>query len=203
MIELQRHPQNPIVRPCKLHWWSGVTFNPGVIKGPDGDIIMLEHAATLQPFQSVFGALRSTNGIDFELIQDTPSGLPSTRATPTATSKTPDPHRRHLLHDLRRLPQPLECLPHRGRGRQRTSKSPPTCPTTSPSRPAPRRRDPKTCSTENTSAGSVPRAGTTRTTCCSPKKSAGSTSCSPAPPNRSAMSGDANALPSGFARPTI
>lgn len=71
-MKLKRHPENPIVRPSKLHWRSSVVFNPGVIEGPDGDYVMLERAAKLRPYQSVFGALRSKDGVHWDLIQDEP-----------------------------------------------------------------------------------------------------------------------------------
>jgi predicted GH43/DUF377 family glycosyl hydrolase len=71
-MKLKRHPNNPIVTASKLHWRDGVTFNPGVEFGPNGEIMMLERAARLRPYQSVFGALKSDDGVHFELIQDTP-----------------------------------------------------------------------------------------------------------------------------------
>lgn len=89
MLKLQRHPANPIVRPSKLWWRSGVTFNPAVEMGPNGEYIMLERAAQLQPFQSVFGALRSTDAVHFELIQDTPVWTPAHVGTPRGDVEDP------------------------------------------------------------------------------------------------------------------
>lgn len=71
-IHIKRHEKNPIVYPSELYWRSGVTFNPGVEKGPDGKVYMLERAATLQPFESVFGLLESDDGVNFTPIGDEP-----------------------------------------------------------------------------------------------------------------------------------
>lgn len=89
MFKLKRHPRNPIVTPSHLQWRSGVTFNPAVVKGPDGDYIMLERAAKLRPYQSVFGALRSPNGVDFELIADKPVWTAGHLGTPHGDVEDP------------------------------------------------------------------------------------------------------------------
>jgi predicted GH43/DUF377 family glycosyl hydrolase len=72
MLKFERHPKNPIVTPTTIHWRSGVVFNPAVVEGPEGGYIMIDRAAMLRPFQSSFGALKSDNAVDFELISRDP-----------------------------------------------------------------------------------------------------------------------------------
>lgn len=68
-----RHPKNPVVRPGGLEWRRACVYNPGVWQEPDGTVYMLERAAkSLRPHVTVFGLLRSSDGVSFEHVVDRP-----------------------------------------------------------------------------------------------------------------------------------
>jgi predicted GH43/DUF377 family glycosyl hydrolase len=68
-----RHPDNPIVRPGKLEWRRACVYNPGVWQEDDGAVYMLERAAkSLRPHITLFGLLKSTDGVSFTHVVDKP-----------------------------------------------------------------------------------------------------------------------------------
>jgi predicted GH43/DUF377 family glycosyl hydrolase len=70
---MTRHPENPIVRPGGYEWRRACVYNPGVWQEPDGTVYMLERAAkSLRPHITVFGLLRSRDGVHFEHVTDKP-----------------------------------------------------------------------------------------------------------------------------------
>jgi len=72
MIELKRHPNNPIVVPGGFPWRKAATFNPGVIEA-NGKFYMYERAAgSLRPFRTSIGLLESDDGVDFRPVVDEP-----------------------------------------------------------------------------------------------------------------------------------
>ena len=73
MACMVRHPDNPIVRPGGLEWRRACTYNPGVWQEGDGTVYMLERAAkSLRPHITVFGLLKSSDGVRFEHVVDHP-----------------------------------------------------------------------------------------------------------------------------------
>jgi predicted GH43/DUF377 family glycosyl hydrolase len=68
-----RHPDNPIVRPGGLEWRRAAVYNPGVWQEEDGTVYMLERAAkSLRPHITVFGLLKSSDGVSFTHVVDKP-----------------------------------------------------------------------------------------------------------------------------------
>jgi predicted GH43/DUF377 family glycosyl hydrolase len=70
---MKRHPDNPIVRPGGYNWRRAAVYNPGVWQEEDGTVYMLERAAqSLRPHITVFGLLKSKDGVHFEHVTDQP-----------------------------------------------------------------------------------------------------------------------------------
>ena len=69
---LKRCPENPIVTPGTHDYRRVSVFNPGVIVD-NGVFYMYERAAaSLRPFQTSIGLLKSTDGVHFEIVSDKP-----------------------------------------------------------------------------------------------------------------------------------
>ncbi|REG89890.1 glycoside hydrolase family 130 protein [Winogradskyella sediminis] len=72
MLEIKRHPKNPIIIPGEQNIRKVVTFNPGAIYN-NGKFYLYDRAAeTLSPFRTSIGILESENGVDFKPVQDEP-----------------------------------------------------------------------------------------------------------------------------------
>lgn len=73
MFVVRRHPENPLLAPKREQPWQALaTFNPSVIKNPDGSLRMYYRALTnpapiIAPFapQSTIGLAESTDGVHF------------------------------------------------------------------------------------------------------------------------------------------
>jgi predicted GH43/DUF377 family glycosyl hydrolase len=86
----RRHRLNPIVRPGGLSWRHAATFNPAVVRDDDGTFLMLERsAARLQPFQCVFGLLRSRDGVHWEHASREPVLTPADLGYPHGSLQDP------------------------------------------------------------------------------------------------------------------
>ncbi|APZ44771.1 glycosidase [Polaribacter reichenbachii] len=72
MLEIKRHPQNPIVIPGEQEIRKVVTFNPGAIYDNNKFYLYDRAAVTLSPFRTTIGILESDNGVDFKPLQDKP-----------------------------------------------------------------------------------------------------------------------------------
>ncbi|SDR76681.1 Predicted glycosyl hydrolase, GH43/DUF377 family [Polaribacter sp. KT25b] len=72
MLEIKRHPQNPIVIPGEQEIRKVVTFNPGAIYDNNKFYLYDRAAITLSPFRTTIGILESDNGVDFKPLQDEP-----------------------------------------------------------------------------------------------------------------------------------
>ncbi len=89
-MQLQRHPENPIVRPGQHPWRRVATFNPGAVLGADGTVYMLERAcSSLAPLYSHVGLLASSDGVHFELVRDEPVFTATQLGTPYGTVEDP------------------------------------------------------------------------------------------------------------------
>ena len=72
MLAIQRHPENPIVRPGAYEWRMACVFNPGVLY-EEGRFYMYERAAgQLRPFHCYIGMLESEDGAHFRHVSDQP-----------------------------------------------------------------------------------------------------------------------------------
>lgn len=72
MLEIKRHPQNPIVIPGEQEIRKVVTFNPGAIYDNNKFYLYDRAAVTLSPFRTTIGILESDNGVDFTPLQEDP-----------------------------------------------------------------------------------------------------------------------------------
>ena len=72
MLEIKRHPQNPIVIPGEQEIRKVVTFNPGAIYDNNKFYLYDRAAVTLSPFRTTIGILESDNGVDFTPLQEEP-----------------------------------------------------------------------------------------------------------------------------------
>jgi len=69
---IKRHPKNPIVVPGVHNYRRVSVFNPGVIYD-NGTFYMYERAAgSLRPFKTSIGLLKSTDGVNFDIVKDNP-----------------------------------------------------------------------------------------------------------------------------------
>lgn len=71
-----RHLQNPIVQPGLYDWRMAVTFNPGVLY-ENGEFFLYERTAgSLRPFHCYIGLLKSSDGVQFQHVQNEPVFTP-------------------------------------------------------------------------------------------------------------------------------
>ncbi len=86
----ERHPGNPILRPGAPAWRAAATFNPGVVRAPDGRFLLYERAApSLRPFACVIGAWESRDGVQFTRLAEEPVFTPAMAGGPHGSVQDP------------------------------------------------------------------------------------------------------------------
>lgn len=85
-----RHPENPIVWPGKYDWRAVTVFNPACLLDEDGTFYLFERATeSLRPLKCHVGLLKSTDGVHFKHVQDSPVLSPEDMPQPCGTVEDP------------------------------------------------------------------------------------------------------------------
>ena len=88
-FELKRHEKNPIIIAGGHEWRQCAVFNPGVIL-EDNTFYLYERAAKgLRPFECSIGLLKSSDGVNFELVGEKPVLAANDLGHPAGTVEDP------------------------------------------------------------------------------------------------------------------
>lgn len=89
MLQITRHPQNPIITPGGQHWRRATVFNPAAIEH-EGRIYLFERAAAeMRPNICWIGALVSDDGVNFTHLSDEPVLSPAMIGWPEGSVQDP------------------------------------------------------------------------------------------------------------------
>lgn len=89
MLNIQRHPNNPIVVPGLFEWRKATVFNPAVIMD-DGVVYMIERTAgSLTPCKNYLGLLKSEDGVNFVHVTEKPIVTPDQLGFPYGSVQDP------------------------------------------------------------------------------------------------------------------
>lgn len=89
MLNITRHPQNPIVVPGLFEWRKATVFNPAVIMD-NGKVYMIERTAgSLTPCKNYLGLLESEDGVNFTHVKDEPIVTPDMLGFPYGSVQDP------------------------------------------------------------------------------------------------------------------
>lgn len=89
MLNITRHPENPIVVPGLYEWRKATVFNPAVIYD-QGKFYMIERTAgTLTPCKNFLGLLESEDGVHFTHVKDEPIVTPDMLGFPYGSVQDP------------------------------------------------------------------------------------------------------------------